>query len=103
MKKKVLYDKRAEEELRQFNISVQQDFMAIMEVLQEEGKLEFPDARKVTKDIFEARIMKDGAYRGFYAYIYEDCIITLHFFHKKQQKIPRKHLRLAEKRLQKYV
>ena len=103
MKKVVLYDHRAEKEMRIFREDIQEDIRAMIEILGEKGKLEFPEARKVTREIFEIRVTREGIYRGFYAYIQNDRIIILHFFQKKQQKIPQKHIHLAEQRLNDYV
>ncbi|MBI1975380.1 MAG: type II toxin-antitoxin system RelE/ParE family toxin [Parcubacteria group bacterium] len=62
----------------------------------------FPDARKITRDIFEIRVMHEGTYRGFYAYLGHPNIVILHFFQKKTQRTPVKHIKLAERRLQDY-
>ncbi len=102
MKKKIFYDKRAREELEQFDQDVQDDFDAYILLLEEHGKLEFPDARKISKNLFEMRIEHDGAYRGFYAYMKGDAIIMLNFFEKKTQKTPRRNIETAQKRAKSY-
>lgn len=102
MKKLVRYDKNAIKELESFDLKVQADLLSMTKILSTEGKLEYPQGKKLTKDIFEIRIKTDGVYRGFYAYIYDKNIIILHFFKKKSQKTPLKNLKLAEKRLKKY-
>lgn len=103
MKKIIKYDKNAVEELKQLDIFVQKDLLAIIDNLGNKGRLEYPQGKKITKDIFEIRLKRNGVYRGFYAYIYENIVIILHFFRKKSQKTPIKNLKLAEKRLKKYV
>ena len=103
MKKKVFIDDRADKELKEFTSEVQNDFKTIIAILEDTGRLDFPDARKITNDIFEMRVMHGGIYRSFYAYIRQDCVIILHFFQKKQQKLPLKHIKLAQKRLNEYV
>jgi len=65
MKKKVYIDKKAEKELLKFSEDVQDGFYTYFKILREEGKLGFPDARKVTNDLFEIRIKLRGEYRGF--------------------------------------
>lgn len=102
MKKNVYLDKNAEKELRKFSEEVQLEFEAYFKILELEGILDFPQARKVSKDIFEIRIKLKGEYRGFYAYIGKLDIVILHFFRKKTQKTPTKELELAKRRLKQY-
>ena len=56
MKKNVYLDKNAEKELRKFSNEVQLDFEAYFKILELEGRLDFPQGRKVSKEIFEIRI-----------------------------------------------
>lgn len=102
MSKEIFYDKNALRELRDFDNEVQKAFQGYISILASEGRLEFPDARKVTNKLFEIRITKEGAYRGFYAYIEKEYIVLLHFFQKKTQKTPAKHINVAEQRLKRY-
>ena len=102
MKKNIYFEKNAQKELRKFDEDVQIEFEAYFKILELEGKLDFPSARKVTKDIFEIRIKLKGEYRGFYAYIGKLDIVILHFFRKKTQKTPIKDLELVQKRLKLY-
>ena len=102
MKKEIFYDKNAVRELRKFTKNIQRELQALIEILGLEGKLESPDAKKVGKSLFEIRVAKGGAYRGFYAYIKNDYIVILHFFQKKTQKIPLKNIKLAGRRLKQY-
>jgi len=82
--------------------AAQKEFQAYIAILVEEGKLEFPEARKVSKNLFEIRVIHEGAYRAFYAYIRKDYIILLHFFPKKTQKTPLKNIKIAQQRLKQY-
>ena len=102
MKKNIFVDKNAEKELRGFGEEVQLEFEAYFKILGLEGKLDFPHAKKITRDLFEIRIKLQGEYRGFYVYIGELDIIVLHFFRKKTQKTPIKDLELAQRRLKLY-
>ena len=102
MKKNIFLDKNAEKELREFDEEVQLEFEAYFKILQLEGKLDFPSARKVTRNIFEIRIKLKGEYRGFYAYIGKLDVVILHFFRKKTQKTPIKDLELTQRRLKQY-
>lgn len=102
MKKSIFLDRNAEKELREFSEEVQLEFEAYFKILELEGKLDLPHAKKVTKDLFEIRIKLQGEYRGFYAYIGKLDIVVLHFFRKKTPKTPIKDLELAQRRLKQY-
>lgn len=102
MKKNIFVDKNAEKELRDFDGEVQLEFEAYFKILELEGKLDLPHAKKINRDLFEIRIKVKGEYRGFYAYIGELDIVILHFFRKKTQKTPIKDLELARRRLRQY-
>jgi len=102
MKKNIFVDKNAQKELREFSEEVQLEFEAYFKILEHEGKLELPHAKKVTRDLFEIRIKVKGEYRGFYAYIGKLDVVILHFFRKKTQKTPIKDLDLAQKRFKQY-
>lgn len=102
MKKNIFLDRNAQKELREFDEEVQLVFKAYFEVLKFAGKLDFPQAKKITKDLFEIRVKLQGEYRGFYAYVDKLEIVVLHFFRKKTQKTPTKDLELAQRRLKQY-
>ncbi len=102
MEKEIFYDKHALKELHEFRNEVQEEFQIYIAILASEGKLEFPEARKVTKELFEIRITQEQAYRGFYAYIKGQYVVILHFFQKKTQKTPLKNIKLAQQRLTQY-
>ena len=102
MKKNIFIDRNAEKELRDFSEEVQLEFEAYIKILGLEGKLDFPHAKKITRDFFEIRIKVQGEYRSLYAYIGKLDIIILHFFRKKTQKTPIKDLDLAQRRLKLY-
>ena len=102
MEKNIFIDKNAEKELRDFSEEVQLEFEAYFKVLELEGKLDLPHAKKISRDLFEIRVKLQGEYRGFYAYIGALNIVILHFFRKKTQKTPVKDLELAQKRYKQY-
>ncbi len=102
MKKEIFVDKSAKKELSKFSEEVREEFDAFFDNLREKGKLEFPEAKKVSKNLFEIRVKFRGEYRGFYAYADKVYIVILHIFKKKTKKTPLKNLRLAERRLKKY-
>lgn len=102
MKKQIVIDERAEKELRKFSLEVQGEFEKRLDYLREYGKLEFPEARKVSKDLFEIRDKLKGEYRGFYGYGSAKYIVILHVFRKKTRRTPLKNLKVAERRLKEY-
>lgn len=102
MEKKIYLDKHAEKELRDFPEAVQIKFEALLIILKAAGKLEFPESKKIDRNLYEMRIKLKGEYRGFYAYFSKNYIIILHFFRKKTQKTPIKNLKTVKKRLKLY-
>ncbi len=102
MKKSIIFDARAVKELEKFERDAQLAFQSYITILSSEGRLEFPDARKITAEIFEIRVECKGAYRGLYAYVGKDFIIILHFFNKKSQKTPLKNIAVARQRFKTY-
>lgn len=99
MRKRVEFELHAKDEFDALPIEVQNDFVALIAELQELGQLREPDAKKVSKDLFELRVRVKGAWRGFYAYMQNDTIIIVRFFQKKTQKTPLKEIELATQRL----
>ena len=53
MKKEIIYDYNARKELNQFNEEVRESFVSYINILEQEGRLDFPEARKITKDILK--------------------------------------------------
>ena len=102
MRKKVYIDEKAEEELKEFSLEIKEAFEKRFVVLSIKGYLEYPEARKVTRDLFEIRIKLRGIYRGFYAYVGKKYIVVLHIIRKKTQKTPKRSLEVAERRLRQY-
>ncbi|MBL7159772.1 type II toxin-antitoxin system RelE/ParE family toxin [Candidatus Microgenomates bacterium] len=102
MKKKIYYDKNATKEFKDFRREVQREFQAHIEILGRKGRLEFPEAKKIAKNLFEIRVSEKEAYRGIYAYIWKEHVIILHFFQKKTRKTPIKDLKIAKERLKRY-
>jgi phage-related protein len=97
---KIVYiDERAKRFLHSLDRRVIVQFHTLFDLLKVRGKLQHPDSKKVTKNLFEIRIRMDNQYRGFYAYIKRKQIIILHIFIKKTQKTPRKEILTAIKRL----
>lgn len=61
-----------------------------------------PYCKKIVKNIFEIRIKIKDSYRILYGSLFKDTVILLHIFKKKSNKIPKKELELAIKRLKLY-
>lgn len=102
MKKIVYLDKNAKNNLDNLPKKIQAEFYAQFKVLEKEGKLNYPYAKKISQELFEIRIKVKNIYRAFYAYIKINQIIILHIFNKKTKKTPLKEMKLAKKRLKKY-
>jgi phage-related protein len=103
MGKIIQIDKNAEKEISKFPRVVQIKFRALIDILIKKGRLEFPDAKKLPKGLFEMRVKYKNTYRSFYAYLKQDLIIILSAFIKKTQKTPLKELQKAYKRLKQYL
>jgi phage-related protein len=102
MKKEVLIHITARSELSKFSELVRNDFEGLFVLLMKHGRLNFPDARKINRNLFEMRIKREGEYRGMYAYVNKDSVVVLYFFRKKTTKTPLSSIKLAYKRLKDY-
>lgn len=98
----VYIDENANKELGKFSLLVQAKFKALFKYLRLNGRLEFPDSKKLDKNLYEIRVKCQGAYRGFYAYFRKNSAIVLHCFRKKTQKTPAKNMKTAKRRLKYY-
>ena len=99
---KVFLDIKAQKEFGKFTEPVQIKFDSLFKNLRDIGWLNFPDSRKLEKNLYELRIKYQGEYRGLYAYIINSQIVALRFFRKKTQKTPIKDLKTAKRRLKLY-
>jgi len=100
--KTVFFDKNADKEFIKLSAAVKIGFQSLIQILIEKGRLDFPNSRKLDKNLYEIRVKLQGEFRGFYAYVGENFIVILHFFHKKTQKTPIKNLKIAKRRLKQY-
>jgi phage-related protein len=103
VKKVIKIDERADKELISFSQEVQAKFFALFTVLEKEGFLKEPFAKKINNNLFEIRVKFKGQWRAIYAYIKKKEIIILSVFNKKTQKINKKEINKAEKRLKEYL
>lgn len=100
MKKVVGIDTRVLKDLKKVPKEVRKKFLTYFQVLEDIGKLEEPDAKKLKGyDLYEIRVRVRGAWRGFYAYVGKREIHVLHVFQKKTQKTPQKEIDTALSRL----
>jgi len=100
--KNIYFDKNADKEFENFSIVVKKEFQSLIQILIEKGKLDFPNSKKLDKNLYEIRVKLQGEFRGFYAYVGKNFIAILHFFHKKTQKTPLKNLKIVKRRLRQY-
>lgn len=70
--------------------------------LEASGRLEYPFAEKVDKNLFEIRIRKGGNGREFYCYDDGEYVWLLNGFEKKTQKTPTREIKLAHKIMKEY-
>ncbi len=78
-------------------VEVAAQYVAIVGKLMEYGKLEYPEAEKVEKDLFAIRILTPSNIRIFYIYYGARHVIGVHAYEKKSRKIPEKELDRARK------
>jgi phage-related protein len=105
VKKSIILHKKIEKELYKLPKIVQLKLKGLLEILESEGKLEIPFAKKLSKQegLFEIRIKHKGQWRVIYAYTINRSIIILNVFLKKTKKTPLKELNKSHKRLKTYL
>lgn len=105
VKKEVKTDRNAGKEFKKFPATVQAKFKGLFTILEEEGKLEEPYAKKLRgkHGLLEMRVKHEGQWRVIYAYLSGDIVIVLSAFRKKTQKTPLQEISKAYKRLQAYI
>ena len=85
--------------LLSFNDSTVSKVINSLELLDELGEqIRPPKSKKVTKNIYELRVISNLSIRIFYTF-YKGNIWILHAFTKRSQKIPKKELEKAIHRL----
>jgi len=105
MKKIVVVDPRSAREISKFPREVQLRFKQDFEILEKDGRLVEPEAKKLisTRGLFEIRVKYKGQWRAIYAYATSYTIVILSAFAKKTQKTPVEELNKAKKRLLEYT
>jgi phage-related protein len=89
--------------IEQFILSLEKSNIArtlrMIDLLEEFGyKLGMPHGKKVDKNLFELRISSTQEIRIFYTF-HKNIVVLLHGFVKKSQKIPKRELLTALRRL----
>jgi len=104
MSKKVIRTEEAVKAIEAMTIAEREEFLRLVYLLQETGRLEFPFAEKVTgeENLFALRIRKGGNFREFYAYDDGTCVWLLNGYEKKTSSIPKRELKVARKLKRKY-
>jgi len=105
VEKIIKIDKQAHRELNKFPNEVYIRFISLFSILEESGRLELPNAKKLQGQIglFEIRVKYKGQWRAIYAYLSNNLIIILSAFQKKAQKTPLDQIVKAKKRLKQYL
>lgn len=103
VKKVIKIDERAHKELKKFSKEIQAKFWALFIVLEKEGFLEPPFAKRINSDLFEVRVSHKGQWRAIYTYFYKKSILVLSAFNKKTQKTQKKEIQKAVKRLKEHI
>lgn len=98
-KKTIVFDERAFAQIQNLETSLRDAVMSLITTLGFEGRLDEPDGKKLTKDLYEIRVRKGISVRVIYAYFLGDRIVILHMFQKTSQKTPLNELKTALKRL----
>lgn len=102
-------DERGQEPVRDFidalSSKTQQKILAWINKLQEEGPfLRRPYADKVKDKLYELRIrFSSDSIRILYFFYLRDKIVLLHGFRKKDWKIHRSDMELAERRMDRFI
>lgn len=102
MQKHVRIDPRALKEISKFPYGVRIKIDAAIKILERDGKLVEPNAKKINKELLEIRIKYQGQWRVLYVYSVKDKIILILAFQKKTQKLPQQYIKLAYERLKEY-
>ena len=104
MGKEVIYTDEAFDAESQMNEAEKTEFNHLVQLLEENGRLEAPFAEKVAgvENLFAIRIRKGGNFREFYAYDDGTAVWLLNGYEKKTPDIPQRELRKARKLKRKY-
>lgn len=93
------FDKNIENFLLRLDKSTIAKALRTFDLLEKFGKnLGMPHSKKVSENIFELRIRGKTEVRILYTF-HKKTTVLLSVFVKKTQKIPKRHLKLAENRL----
>ena len=80
-------------------LAVQAKYHALVDKLEEHGRLAEPDAKRLDDNLFEIRIRVGATVRVIYCYLEGNLIYGAHGFVKKSQQTPLHELRCARRRI----
>ncbi len=97
MKKQILETQEAQEFVQGMNEASRKKYASCIEILEKNGKLNYPMAEKVdgADGLFAIRIMTGNNERLFYCYDDGDYVLILCGHVKKTAKIPKQELKKA--------
>jgi phage-related protein len=102
-KKELFIDTGALKELKLLPEKIQARFKKLFEILEYEGFLREPFAKKIGSELFEVRVSLGGQWRALYSYGRKNEVVVLTAFLKKTQKTPKQEIHIAQKRMKKYL
>jgi len=73
------------------------EYEALIELLEEHGRLASPFAEKVEPGLFVIRLRSTRNVRVFYVYAEADVVYGIHAYEKKTRRIPRHELQKARR------
>lgn len=102
--KVVFLNRKVEKDTLSFPKGILANFIHIVEMIEEFGSdLGMPYTSKVEKELFEIRAKgSEGIGRSFFCTTKRKKVVILHSFIKKTQKIPKKEIEIARKRLKEF-
>ena len=95
------YNQQVVDEVARWPSKMQAKYLRTLDLIERHGpKLGPPLTKALKNGLFEIRIKaQEGTGRAFFCYRTGNEIIILHLFAKKTQKIPKKELDIAKKRM----
>jgi len=97
----IFFNEKIEQQILRMPRGIRVRLLKLLELMEQHGpNLGMPHTRSMGNELFEIRAKaKEGLGRFFYCTKIQNQIVILHSFIKKEQKTPKKHLEIAQKRL----
>ena len=97
MKKHINFTSCAWKFYNEQSVAVRAEFKLCLDTLEREGKLEFPQGKKIAPNLYEIRVkVTPNQYRLFYCYVEPDSVLVLSGFVKKTQQTPKCEINKAK-------